>query len=320
MQLLKENIDFLIAERDVEYGYQDQWRKKIGNGWGCGYLVPNYWTYDVMTTCCIAFPLSLYVLLNLKKNNVVGDMAKYLQVCQNIASDFICDIGDNKLESSSYIKQPFMNDLEPSNHAALYICLVITLYNITGDKRYFLMAERLAMYIKFSFRAEENDTICWPYRGNMIAKKTNYGERYWKSIWVVYAMLLCYKSGCCFNDDDMQKLVNSVKFNLIRNNTQIYDSLSRTAGVLVDQKRLAYHASKDQLLPMSRLINFSILAIIDSEVIGMLEAAISANEYYRYVCENFTDVNNFCVLEGLTCLLDYSRSVLNISSYDKPYA
>ena len=315
LEILEQNIDMIINERDCDYRYIDQGREKIGHGWGCNYLIEGLWTHDAMTSSCIAFPIALYIVECLRDPQLSSErkskIEKYLQICKNVADDFLDDIKD--CEKGAYLHQPWMKDIEPSNHTAVYICLLLAVYKLTNDKKYFFAAERLATYIKATFREDENGTICWPYRGDMLNQKSTHGERYWKSTWVVYAMLLCYRTNCVFTEADIMRLTYTVKTNLIRDGIAVYDSLSRQAGVLVDQKRIEYHAQKGQDSPLKRLINFIPLAIVDNEVAKNLQNAIIENQFYKSSCEQFFEFDNHCLLEGLTCFLDYNRSVFNFN-------
>jgi hypothetical protein len=315
LEILEQNIGMIMKERDCEHALVDPGRQKIAHGWGCNYLIGGQWTHDVMTSSAIAFSISLYVLECLRNPALSSEKRKklntYIEVLQKIANDFLSDV--KECENGSYLHQPWMEDMEPSNHTALYICLLLVVYQLTGIRQYFIVAEKLAAYIKSTFREDENGTICWPYRGNMPNRRSIHGERYWKSTCVTYAIGLCYKSNCVFTTEDLNRLTFTVKTNLIRNGREIYDSFSRQSGVLVDQARIEYHTNKGQVFSMNRLINFVFLANIDPHVATNIRSAVRENSFYRNACNQFYELDNYCLLEGMTCFLDYKHSAFNFN-------
>ncbi len=310
-RLLEDNIDALVRERDINQGYIDTARQKAGQGWGCNFIIPGRWTNDIATSSSVAFPVALFVAECLKnKHNRPLDDSKaksYIMACQNVADDFLDDIVYSV--DGAYLQQPQVSDIEPSNHAAEYICLLIMVHHLTRQEKYITEVEKLARFIKQSFRYEEGETVCWPYRANMPPMRTTFGERYWKSPWVVTAMMLCEQFGIVFTKDDIEQVVHTLKTNLIRNGTEVYDSLSRQAGVLVDEMRIEYHRQKGQSFSMQRLFNFAPLAVVESNVLHTLECAIVNNSFYRAFDENFLDLENYWTLEGLSfCLSPYNSA------------
>ena len=314
LQVLEDNIDMLMEERDINYNHYDQHRGIAGDGWGCNYLIKGHWAYDIGTNASIVFPICLYLSLVINNSSIYSKnklkVAKYIKVIENITNYFLNDI---KIEGEfAYIQQPWFENIEPTNHTAQYIRLLIIVYKLTGHCVYFKTAEKLVNYIRSSFRYTDDHTICWPYRANMVHQKSTHGERFWKSTWVVQMMLFCYFNGYFFSERDLNSIVHTIKTNLIRNKHEIYDSLSRQSGILIDQERIEYHALKGQAFSMRRLINFISLAVFDETLANTLEVAIINNNFFKEFNENYLALENYWVLEGLSYYLNYKNSILSI--------
>lgn len=310
--LLREMIGQLLVQRDENFNYIDEVRGAVSPGWGCGYMVPGMWVHDLATSSEIALNIALYLLHrktggHLDQSGFFDD-SEAMDVCCSIADSFAKEVVE--VAGDWTVWQPFQNDITPTNNVAIYVSLLAILDEIDGNNRYQLIVDRLASSIHRSFRHETDDTVCWGYRINTPEGRSVFGERYWKSPWVVNMMIILYEIGIVFTYRDLEQATNSLLANVIKADGRIYDSMSEQSGELLDCNRIRYHETKGQSFPLKRLINFSPLGRIFPEVISRLESVFTHHEYFKAFASAALNPENYWVLEAMSFCLNHERNAL----------
>lgn len=293
------NIDRLLGHTDQHLGRWDRYRDRAASGWGTPFAIAGEWVHDMGSSCSIAFAIARFA---------AARSESCLRQCEAVAGDFVNDI--EWQEDRAWIRQPWSDHPEPSNLVAIYICLLCSLFHATQKTEYLDTAAALARTVRASFRYEEHDTVCWPYRFDMEPNPSQFGERYWKSPWVIYAMLICEQMGIVFDRTDIEQVAHTVRTNLIRGG-QVYDSLSKTAGLLLDDDRIAYHESKGQSSSLKRLFNFIPLAQIDAGILSDIWNAAEANEFLTEPLGAWDGISNYWTMEALSFAIAGSNSIIN---------
>lgn len=240
LKILRENIDALLKVRSFVI---------ISNSksfaWSFGYIKKQQLTIDYPTSASIYTAILFFTYH-------VGDN-KYLKECETFAKEVI----------EKYFSNDNLDDFDalPTNQASIFLTLFGILYSITGEKTYSRLAKKIGVKIEKTFRFE-GSCICWPYRSEFKENKSQFGERYWKSIFVIQSILISNELSLFFTNNHINLILNSFKNNLIRDDG-FYDSLSRTSGNKLDHKMINYHKNKGQYLTLQKIMNYSILIRYD---------------------------------------------------------
>lgn len=285
LKILRENIDALLDVRSFLI---------IGNSkscaWSFGYIKKQQLTIDYPTSASIYTAILFFTYH-------VGDN-KYLKECEIFANEVI----------GKYFSNSNSNDFDslPINQASIFLTLFGMLYLITGKKTYSRLAKKIGDKIEKNFRFE-GSSICWPYRSEFKENKSQFGERYWKSIFVIQSILISNELNLFFTKNQLNLIVNSFKNHLIRDDG-FYDSLSRTSGNKLDDKIINYHKYKGQYLTLQKIMNYSILIRHDKYLLFYFKKIYLDKIFKSFTLFNFE--RNLFFFEGMSFVFFQNKNYM----------
>jgi hypothetical protein len=218
LTLIADSFEDILRLRDSELNIKDDFKKRVVNSWGSGLVKEGDWINHITIAGRITYPVSEFIYIvyteNLEKFKPQAD--RYLNCIKIIMDDFEDDYKKINETNLHYYYKPTTNNLEPINHVHAAGNTFVYLYKITHQEKYKNKVKEIARVFESNIEEENNESYIWNYYPKQANVETEEkSEPMWKAQITAPFVLYAYEAGIAFQKKDIEKIINTIRKNII---------------------------------------------------------------------------------------------------------